>query len=74
YLLANENIRKDLTLMVRQLAPSEKGLPIEIYCFSNNINWVEYEAIQGDIFDHLLASINDFDLEIYQNPTGKFGS
>jgi len=73
YLLANEDLRKDLTLMVRQLPPTEYGLPIEVYCFSSNINWVEYEDIQGDILDHLLSSIPDFDLEIFQNPTGKFG-
>jgi len=74
YLMANENLRKDLTLMVRQLEPTENGLPIEVYCFSNNINWVAYEKIQADIFDHLLSSISNFDLEIFQNPTGKFGA
>lgn len=74
YLMANENLRKDLTLMVRQLEPTENGLPIEVYCFSNNIKWVEYEGIQADIFDHLLSSISNFNLEIFQNPTGKFGS
>ena len=73
YLMANENLRTDLTLMVRQLEPTENGLPIEVYCFSNNINWVAYETIQADIFDHLLSSISNFDLEIFQNPTGKFG-
>ena len=74
YLMANENLRTDLTLMVRQLEPTENGLPIEVYCFSNNINWVAYETIQADIFDHLLSSISNFDLEIFQNPTGKFGA
>jgi miniconductance mechanosensitive channel len=74
YLMANENLRKDLTLMVRQLEPTENGLPIEVYCFSNNIEWVKYEGIQADIFDHLLSSISNFNLEIFQNPTGKFGS
>jgi miniconductance mechanosensitive channel len=74
YLSANENLRMDLTLMVRQLEPTENGLPIEVYCFSNNIEWVEYERTQADIFDHLLSSISNFDLEIFQNPTGKFGS
>ena len=74
YLLANENLRTDLTLMVRQLEPTENGLPIEVYCFSNNIEWVKYEGIQADIFDHLLSSISNFNLEIFQNPTGKFGS
>jgi len=74
YLLANKNLRMDLTLMVRQLEPTENGLPIEIYCFSNNIEWTVYEGIQADIFDHLLSSISNFDLEIFQNPTGKFVS
>ena len=74
YLLANENLRTDLTLMVRQLEPTENGLPIEVYCFSNNIEWAVYEGIQADIFDHLLSSISNFGLEIFQNPTGKFGS
>ena len=73
YLMANEHLRTDLTLMVRQLEPTENGLPIEIYCFSKNIAWVEYEAIQADIFDHLLSSTSNFDLEIFQNPTGKYG-
>jgi miniconductance mechanosensitive channel len=73
YLSANENLRSDLTLMVRQLEPTENGLPIEVYCFSNNIQWVEYERIQADIFDHLLSSLPNFNLEIFQNPTGKFG-
>tara|TARA_B110001452_G_scaffold167806_1_gene140205 strand:+ start:6280 stop:7518 length:1239 start_codon:yes stop_codon:yes gene_type:complete len=73
YLSANENLRADLTLMVRQLEPTENGLPIEVYCFSNNIQWVDYERIQADIFDHLLSSLPNFNLEIFQNPTGKFG-
>ncbi|MDA7845546.1 mechanosensitive ion channel family protein [Euryarchaeota archaeon] len=73
YLSANEHLRADLTLMVRQLEPTENGLPIEVYCFSNNIQWVEYERIQADIFDHLLSSLPNFNLEIFQNPTGKFG-
>jgi miniconductance mechanosensitive channel len=72
--MANENLRTDLTLMVRQLEPTENGLPIEVYCFSKNIEWVKYEGIQADIFDHLLSSISNFDLEAFQNPTGKFGS
>jgi len=74
YLMSNENLRSDLTLMVRQLEPTENGLPIEVYCFSSNINWLDYEGIQADIFDHLLSSVSNFDLEIFQNPTGKFGS
>ena len=64
--LVNDN----MTFLVRQLSPNENGLPIEIYVFSNNTNWIEYEGIQSDIFDHLLASISQFDLKVYQYPTG----
>jgi miniconductance mechanosensitive channel len=57
--------------MVRQLDPTEKGLPIQIYVFSNDIDWIRYEEIQSDIFDHLLAVIPEFGLKIFQSPTGK---
>ena len=70
YLKNNSNIHKDMTFLVRQLSPTEKGLPLEIYVFSNNTNWVEYEEIQSDIFDHLLSSLSEFDLRIYQYPSG----
>ena len=53
---------------------NRKWFTIEVYCFSSNINWLDYEGIQADIFDHLLSSVSNFDLEIFQNPTGKFGS
>lgn len=71
--LLNENsaINKDLFLMVRHLAPTDKGIPIEIFCYSKDKNWVNYEHIQADIFDHLLAAIPYFDLEIFELPTGK---
>ena len=58
--------------MVRQLPPSEKELLIEIYVFATTIKWVEYEGIQSDIFDHVLAVIPEFDPKIYQYPTDKF--
>ncbi len=70
YLEKHPKIRKDLTLMVKQNAPSEKGVPIQIYVFSNVIDWVEYEAIQSDIFDHVFAIIPYFQLEMFQNPSG----
>ena len=70
YLKNNVNIHKDMTFLVRQLSPTEKGLPIEVYVFSNNTNWIEYEGIQSDIFDHLLATISQFDLRVYQYPSG----
>ena len=66
----NPNINQNMTCLVRQLAPTEKGLPIEIYTFSNRQEWVLYEQIISDMFDHLMATIPEFELEIFQNPTG----
>ena len=71
YLNENSAINKDLSLMVRHLAPTDKGLPLELYCFSNDKRWLNYEHIQADIFEHLLAAIPYFDLEIFESPTGK---
>lgn len=59
-----------MTLMVRQLSPTSEGLPIEIYCFTNTVIWTEYEGIQSDIFDHLLAIAPEFNLRVYQAPSG----
>lgn len=70
YLTQHPRIRKDMTLMVRQLAPTPDGLPIEIYAFTNTVVWAEYEAIQADIFDHTFAVIEQFGLRIHQTPTG----
>ncbi len=70
YLRQNNNIHNEMTFLVRQLSPQSDGLPIEIYVFSNDTNWVSYESIQSDIFDHLLAIIPEFDLKVFQNPTG----
>lgn len=70
YLKNNKQIHNSLTFLVRQLAPSENGIPIEIYVFTNVTNWIKYERIQADIFDHLLAILNEFDLRVFQNPTG----
>jgi miniconductance mechanosensitive channel len=70
YLKQNENIRQDMTCMVRQLAPSENGIPLEVYCFTKTIEWIPYENIQSDIFDHLLATASLFELEVFQNPSG----
>src|SRR5690606_11505664 len=60
------SINQDMTLMVRQLQPTEVGLPIEIYCFSADKNWLNYEAIQADIFDKLFAILPVFDLAAFQ--------
>ena len=70
YLRNHENISENMTFLVRQLTPSENGLPIEIYVFSNDNEWINYENIQSDIFDHLIASTKYFDLRIFQNPSG----
>ena len=63
-------IRKDMTLMVRQLAPGDNGLPLEIYAFTNTVVWLEYESIQADIFDHIFAIVEEFGLRLHQSPTG----
>ena len=70
YLKNHPMINKDMTFLIRQLAPAEKGLPMEIYVFSSDKVWANYEAIQSDIFDHLLASLPEFGLRVFQNPTG----
>ncbi len=70
YLRNHENINENMTFLIRQLPPSENGLPIEIYVFSNDNKWANYENIQSDIFDHLIASTKYFDLRIFQNPSG----
>ena len=59
------------TLMVRQLPPGPQGLPLEIYCFTDTVEWPQYEAIQADIFDHMLAILPEFGLRIFQHPSGQ---
>ena len=71
YLAERADINKDMTLLVRQLSPSENGVPMEIYCFSKIKGWVDFENIQSDIFDHVFASVKDFNLEIFENPSDK---
>ena len=71
YLKENENIREDMTFLVRQLQPTELGLPIQIYVFSKIQAWVDYEKIQADIFDHALAVLPQFELLAFQNPSGR---
>lgn len=70
YLQNHPMINQDMTFLIRQLPPTEHGLPIEIYVFSKDQVWANYEAIQADIFDHVLAVVPEFDLHVYQNPTG----
>src|SRR5690554_7553941 len=70
YLRSHGGIHQQMTLMVRQLAPSPEGLPLEIYCFTNDVAWVAHESIQGDIFDHLLSILPEFGLQVFQQPSG----
>ncbi len=70
YLQQSKELHKGMTMMVRMMEPTSEGIPIEIYCFSANTAWVEYERIQGDIFDHLLAVLPALSLQLYQSPSG----
>ena len=70
YLKDNQNLHQDLALMVRQLQPTETGLPLEIYAFSKEQEWERFEEVQSDIFDHVMAGIKFFDLQLFQNPSG----
>ncbi len=70
YLRSNPKIHDQMTFLVRQLTPTERGLPLEIYVFSRDKAWAHYEELQADIFDHLLAAIPEFGLRIFQNPSG----
>lgn len=71
YLRAHDQIHQNMTFLVRQLQPTDKGLPLEIYVFTKDTRWAFYEGIQADIFDHLLAVLSEFDLSVYQSPSGK---
>ena len=66
YIETHPGINKDMQLMVRHLQPTEKGIPLEIYCFSKDKKWENYEYIMADIFDHVIASIPYFDLELFE--------
>lgn len=71
YIKNHPDIRQDMTMLVRQMEPTAEGLPIEVYCFTNTVAWVNYEAIQSDIFDHLLSIVDEFGLTVYQSPSGQ---
>lgn len=71
YLRHHPATHEKMTLMVRQLKPGPDGLPLELYLFSNDTNWVRYEAIQADIFDHIFAVIPEFGLRVFQAPSGR---
>ncbi|NNF81539.1 MAG: mechanosensitive ion channel [Flavobacteriaceae bacterium] len=68
YVETHSAVNKDMTIMVRQLAPTPHGIPMEIYCFSSDKRWQNYEWIMADIFDHIIASVSEFDLEIFEFP------
>ena len=71
YLRNHSMIHQEMTFLVRHLAPSAQGLPIEIYVFSRDTDWVRYEDLQADIFDHILAMAPEFGLSVYQSPSGR---
>ncbi|WP_368641620.1 mechanosensitive ion channel family protein [Castellaniella ginsengisoli] len=70
YLKQNPNIRQDMLMIVRALEPDSQGVPVEVYCFSRLTAWVDYEQVQGDLFDHLLAILPELSLRVYQAPSG----
>ena len=70
YLKHHPEVHQDMTILVRQLASGAEGLPIEIYVFTSDTRWLEYEGVQDDIFDHLLATLPAFDLRVFQRPVG----
>jgi miniconductance mechanosensitive channel len=70
YLRTHKGVHQDMPLVVRQLTPTSDGLPLEIYCFTNTVVWADYEGIQADIFDHLLAILPEFGLRVFQHPSG----
>ena len=70
YLTHHPKVHQGLTMIVRQLQSTAQGMPIEIYFFSANTAWVKYEALQAEVFDHVLATLHRFDLKVFQSPTG----
>ncbi|WP_437883574.1 mechanosensitive ion channel family protein [Pseudomonas sp. LRF_L74] len=70
YLRSHPGVHQHMTLLVRQLSPTSDGLPLEVYCFTNTTVWAQYESIQSDIFDHLLAILPEFGLRVFQHPSG----
>jgi miniconductance mechanosensitive channel len=70
YISQKPEIHKEMTAMVRQLQPTSQGLPLEIYCFTKDVRWIFHERIAADIFDHLLTVASEFELEIFEEPSG----
>ena len=71
YLYEHPGINKDMFMMVRHLPPTSQGIPIEIFCFSSDKRWENYELIQADLFDHVIAAVSYFNLEIFEEPSSK---
>lgn len=71
YLKSHPSVNHDMTCMVRQLQPTDHGIPLELYFFSATTSWIPYEDLQSDVFDHLLAIISEFDLHVFQSPSGE---
>ncbi len=63
-------IHQDMTFLVRQLAPTPEGLPLEVYVFVKDTRWAYYEGVQADVFDHILSIVPEFGLQVYQRPSG----
>ena len=72
YLRQHPMIHNNMTFLIRQLSPRENGLPIEIYVFCKDTHWTIYEAVQADIFDHILAVVPEFNLRLFQEPSGSY--
>ena len=70
YLKSNPNVSQNMTCMVRQLQPTEQGIPMELYFFASTTDWIPYEDIQADVFDHILAVIPEFGLQVFQGVSG----
>lgn len=70
YLSSHPKLKKDFTTMVRQLQPTPEGLPLEIYCFTDTTEWVKYEGIQSEIMEHIIATANEFNIRVFQKPSG----
>jgi len=71
YLKSRQDLHQEkMTLLVYQLEPGPSGLPIEVYAFTKTVEWMEYEAIQADIFSHLVAAVPEFGLRLFQEPAG----
>jgi miniconductance mechanosensitive channel len=72
YLQQHSKVHQEgFTFLIRHLDPTPQGLPIQVYVFTNDNRWVQYEQIQADIFDHLLAAVPEFDLAVFQSPSGR---